>query len=367
MAASDLAIIRRFEGAQNSLVLQSSDLSLETIAKMVESEAIDVSPHYQRRERWSANSQAKLIESFLLNVPVPPVYLAEDDFGTYSVIDGKQRISAIFRFLRDKLVLENLVSFAELNGLKFSQLPKPLQNALTIRPYLRVVTLLKQTNPELKYEVFTRLNAGGHPLLAQEIRNALYRGALNDLLFKLGEQSFLRQQLKIVTEKESAYAEMLDVEMPLRFFTFREQWVSFSGNSRGAMDHFMATHKKPTKATLLDLQNIFTNALDNCKELWGKDAFRRYSAGGFRDQFLASIYDAQMVAVDLLSPTELAKLCKSKPALLLATRNLFLDKRFEESVRASTNTPSRVRYRIESVVSMLKAIWLTHVNRAKQF
>jgi hypothetical protein len=76
----------------------------------------------------------------------------------------------------------------------------------------------------------------------------------------------------------------------------------------------------------------------------------------FRDQFLASIYDAQMIAVDLLSATELAKLHKSKPAVLQATKKLFSDKRFEESVRASTNTPSRIRYRIESVVNMLKAI-----------
>lgn len=356
MAVSDISIIRRFEGAQNSLVLQSSDLSLETIAKMVESEAIDVSPHYQRRERWSPDSQAKLIESFLLNVPVPPVYLAEDDFGTYSVIDGKQRISAIFRFLRDKLILEGLTGFVELNGLRFSQLPKPLQNALSIRPYLRVVTLLKQTDPELKYEVFTRLNTGGHPLLAQEIRNALYRGALNDLLFKLGEHVFLRQQLKITTKKESAYAEMLDVEMPLRFFTFREQWTSFSGNSRGAMDDFMAKHRKPTKTELLNLETAFNKALENCKVLWGEDAFRRYSAGGFRDQFLASIYDAQMIAVDLLSTAEIANVLKKKSALLQATKKLFSDKRFEESVRASTNTPSRVRYRIESVVNMLKAI-----------
>ncbi|NBW50576.1 MAG: DUF262 domain-containing protein [Betaproteobacteria bacterium] len=356
MAASDTSIVRRFEEAQNSLVLQSSDLSLETIAKMVESEAIDVSPHYQRRERWNSDSQAKLIESFLLNVPVPPVYLAEDDFGTYSVIDGKQRISAIFRFLRDQLILDDLTGFAELNKLKFSQLPKPLQNALSIRPYLRVVTLLKQTDPELKYEVFTRLNTGGHPLLAQEIRNALYRGPLNDLLFKLGENVFLRQQLKIATEKESAYAEMLDVEMPLRFFTFREQWTSFGGNSRGAMDDFMARHRKSSKAALLELEELFTKAINTCEDLWGEDAFRRFSAGAFRDQFLASIYDAQMIAVDLLSPAELSKVRKNKSALLSATKELFADKRFEESVRASTNTPSRVRFRIESVLNMLKAI-----------
>lgn len=356
MAASESSIIKRFEGAQNSLVLQSSDLSLETIAAMVESQAIDVSPHYQRRERWKPDSQVKLIESFLLNVPVPPVYLAEDDFGTYSVIDGKQRITAIYRFLRNKLVLDNLEGFAEVNKLKFSELPKPLQNALSIRPYLRVVTLLKQTDPDLKYEVFTRLNTGGHPLLPQEIRNALYRGPFNDLLFKLGEDNYLRKQLKIATQKESAFTEMLDVEMALRFFTFAEEWSNFSGDSRGSMDNFMAKNRKPSKATLNEFENRFKRTLNNCKIIWGDNAFRRYSAGVFRDQFLASIYDAQMIAVNELSTAQLEKLLSKKTAVLDATKKLFNDERFEEAVRASTNTPSRVRYRIEAVSAMLKAI-----------
>lgn len=355
MATSESSIIKRFVEAQNSLVLQSSDLSLETIAAMVESEAIDVSPQYQRRERWKPESQAKLIESFLLNVPVPPVYLAEDDFGTYSVIDGKQRITAIHRFLRNKLTLENLEGFTEVNGLKFKDLPKPLNNALSIRPYLRVVTLLKQTDPELKYEVFTRLNTGGHPLLPQEIRNALYRGPLNDLLFELGESEFLRQQLKIFTQKESAYAEMLDVEMSLRFFTFREHWTNFSGDSRGSMDSFMARNRKPTAAALTKFESRFKEVLGNCCDIWGENAFRRYTAGAFRDQFLASMYDAQMIAVDSLPPATIKNLKVKKTAVLAATKKLFADKRFEEAVRASTNTPSRVRYRIEAVVNLLKS------------
>lgn len=356
MASSESTIIKRFVGAQNSLVLQSSDLSLETIAAMVESEAIDVSPQYQRRERWKPDSQAKLIESFLLNAPVPPVYLSEDDFGTYSVIDGKQRITAIYSFLRNKLVLENLEGFTEVNGLRFKDLPNPLSRALSIRPYLRVVTLLKQTDPELKYEVFTRLNTGGHPLLAQEIRNALYRGPLNDSLFRFGENKFLRQQLKIVTEREAAFTEMLDVEMALRFFTFREDWTKFSGNSRGSMDNFMAKNRKPTAAVLKDFELRFNKALENCSAIWGENSFRRYTAGAFRDQFLASMYDAQMIAVDSLSPATIIKIKSKKSAVLAETKKLFEDKKFEESVRSSTNTPSRVRYRIESVINLLKSI-----------
>ena len=110
------AIVARFEEAQNSLVLQSSDLSLETIHKMAISEAIDIAPKYQRRERWRVEAESALIESFLLNVPVPPVYLAEDDFGTYSVIDGKQRITAISKYLAGGFPLTGLQKFSEIGN-----------------------------------------------------------------------------------------------------------------------------------------------------------------------------------------------------------------------------------------------------------
>lgn len=356
MAISEKKIIKRFEEAQDSLVLQSSDLSLETIAKMVETEAIDTSPHYQRRERWAHHAQAELIESFLLNVPVPPVYLAEDDFGTYSVIDGKQRITAVHAFLRNKFTLERLSGFEELNGLSFQDLPKPLQNALTIRPYLRVVTLLKQTDPELKYEVFTRLNTGGQPLLPQEIRNALYRGPLNDALHKLAENQFLRKQLKIHTQKESAYTEMLDVEMALRFFTFRKAWQAFSGDSRRSMDEYMAANRKATTSSISEHKSAFGNALQRCEALWGSNAFKRFTGLAYRDQFLAAIFDAEMIAASELSEKSFKQLTTKKVAIDKATRKLFEDTKFEEAVRASTNTPSRVKYRIEAVKNMLSNI-----------
>jgi hypothetical protein len=100
----------RFIEAQRSLVLQAADFSLETIAQMVDSEAIDISPSYQRRERWKRDKQSALIESFLLNIPVPPVYLAEEEFGRYSIIDGKQRLTAIRDFMRGEFPPDGLGS-----------------------------------------------------------------------------------------------------------------------------------------------------------------------------------------------------------------------------------------------------------------
>ena len=180
-------IIERFKLAQDSLVIQQSDFSLSAIFQMVSDQAVNISPHYQRRDRWSQEKESALIESFLLNVPVPPIYLSEDEYGQYSVIDGKQRITSICDFLSGKLKLQKLKKFPELDNLYFKELPSPLRNALTVRPYIRVTTLLKQSNESLKYEVFLRLNTGGELLLPQEIRNVAYSGPFNDLLFILAE------------------------------------------------------------------------------------------------------------------------------------------------------------------------------------
>src|SRR5688500_8438633 len=106
---------------------------------MVDSQIIDLSPQYQRRERWEVERQSELIESFLLYVPVPPIYLAEEEYGIYSIIDGKQRITAVSDFLNNAYALRGLEQFSELNGARFRDLPKTLQSALRIRPYLRVI------------------------------------------------------------------------------------------------------------------------------------------------------------------------------------------------------------------------------------
>ena len=136
-------ILKKFSKAQDSLVTQqSSDFSLSAIYEMVRNNSIDIAPHYQRRDRWPPEKQSALIESFLINVPVPPIYLSEDDYGIYTVIDGKQRITAIHDFLSDKLKLKEMKEIPELNGSTFKDLPYQLKNALTVRPFIRVITLL---------------------------------------------------------------------------------------------------------------------------------------------------------------------------------------------------------------------------------
>ena len=349
-------ITQRFEDAQDRLVLQASDLSLDAVAGMVEAEAIDVKPEFQRRERWTNRQASALIESFLLNIPVPPVYLAEEDFGRYAVIDGKQRISAIRDFMRGDLALSGLTRFEEIDGMKFRDLPAGLRNALLVRPYLRVVTLLRQSDPAVKYEVFHRLNSGGEPLNAQEIRNVVFRGPLNDLIIELSGQQFLRTQLKIKDQRAQAYRAMQDVEYVLRFLTLRESWDHFSGDFRTAMDEFMFDRQRITPSLLDDYREAFTSSIEACQAIWGTFAFRRYDRGQWRDQMLGGMFDAQMIAVDAFDESDQVVLAARSRRVLTATQNLFADPGFDTAVRTSTNTPSRLVYRVQQMTTALSGV-----------
>jgi hypothetical protein len=192
-------LVDAFVEAQKAAVLEIADQGLVSLAQLVESGAIDVAPRFQRRDRWDPAKQSLLIESFLTNIPVPPVYLAEDiaNLGSYAVIDGKQRLTAIATFFADRLVLRGLTRLDGLNGLKYSQMPQPIRTALGMKN-LRITTLLRQSSEDLKHEVFLRLNTGGEILNAQEIRNVAYRGPLNDLVYALAENEFLRAQFKVI-------------------------------------------------------------------------------------------------------------------------------------------------------------------------
>lgn len=346
-------IIEKFNNAQNRLVIQSSDLSLDAIARMADSGAIDLSPVYQRRDRWTIEKQSALIESFLLNIPVPPIYLAEDEYGKYSAIDGKQRVTAINKFILHKMKLKNLEFYTEVEGLTFNELPQDLKNALVIRPYLRVVTLLKQSDPNLKYEVFTRLNTGGDPLLAQEIRNVVFRGPLNDLVYQLSENAFLKKQLKITSKESKAYKEMADAEYVLRFFTLKEYWKNFPGNMRKAMDIYMSENIKPSNQKLKELETSFIQAIQFAEEIWGDKAFSRPDGN---QQLVQGFYDIQMVPLTFFSTSQLKHLVtNSNRFKSLFQRKYDLDTDFSEAIRQFTSNPTNVRYRMETMRSLISS------------
>lgn len=126
---------------RKQLVTQKMDIFIPSLRDMIKNEVINLSPRFQRRDRWNQNQQSKLIESIIMAVPIPPVFLAEEELSYYSVMDGKQRLTAIEEYLEDKYVLKGLKNWADLNGKKFSQLDPEAKGAITRRMISAIVIL----------------------------------------------------------------------------------------------------------------------------------------------------------------------------------------------------------------------------------
>lgn len=353
--------INKFNTSQESLVIQHSDFSLKIVSDMINDNIIDLNPHYQRRNRWTEEKQSKLIESFILNVPVPPIYFSEDQYGIYSVIDGKQRLTAIHDFLNNRFNLKNLEVFSELNGFSFTELPIQIKNALSMRPYIRIVTLLKQSNPQLKYEVFLRLNTGGDALRPQEIRNVAFDGALNELLYKLSENSILRNKLKITDHSSNSYRKMDDLETILRFFSLYTYWKDLPSQAiTKVMDVYMSKNRNLEQSIIDSLKEKFTKSITICNEIWQDNAFYKpISSTVFREQFIAPLYDAQMIAVCMLIDQgyESSLLNIDKNKLLNETLSLFeSDNDFIKSVTQATNNAFNINKRITTIYDLLRGL-----------
>jgi len=154
---------------------------------------LDPRPGFQRGYVWDKTKASRLIESILLKVPIPPIYTAQDDDDTEVVIDGQQRLLSIFSFIDGKLpgdkkkfTLSGLKVKKDLNWYSFKDLEKSEQK--TILNYsLPLITITKESDKNIRFEIFERLNTGSQPLNHQEIRNCIYRGKYNDFINKLCE------------------------------------------------------------------------------------------------------------------------------------------------------------------------------------
>lgn len=180
-----------------------------------------------------------LIESLLMNIPIPPVFLFEKDYNSYEVMDGLQRLSTIQDFLNDDLKLSSLEYWTELNGKRFSELPNILQRGLLRRTISAIVLLAESSrqadDDDIRMILFKRLNTGGIQLNPQELRNALYPGNFNDMLIRVSESDLFRDVWGIPKYDESEntnpskelmenslYKTMGDCEIVLRFFAIRD-------------------------------------------------------------------------------------------------------------------------------------------------
>ncbi|MEH0970251.1 DUF262 domain-containing protein [Micromonospora sp. CPCC 205546] len=345
-----------WEEKQRDLVSSAVDYNLFSLSGLVRSKKIDLSPKYQRRNRWTDKRKSQLIESFLMNVPVPPIFLNEDEYGRYSVIDGKQRLTAINDFLIGRLRLTGLEVFAELNGNVIDELPGTLQTILETRAAIRAIIILRQSDPDVKYQVFQRLNTGGIRLNPQEIRNSAWPGALNEMILAESSSALFHQALRVGEKHKSAlYKEMRDAEFVLRHLTFKDDWDTFKGGMGRRLDEFMAKNHAMPPAEVEKLRTSFRQAVQKSVAAFGEYAYRRWmpEKNLWRKPVLASAFDAEIFGVQ---DFEVHKLEQKQAELIAGVKELFNRPDFRVAIDSATNTPSYFRDRIRHVRDMTAAI-----------
>jgi hypothetical protein len=252
VCSSDDEINEKYNKGEIRIVTEQARYPIDSIETMLDSKRYILNPEYQRRKRWNNTQKSRLIESLIMNVPISPIFLYEIDYSTYEVIDGEQRLTAIYDFYKGKFNLEGLEYWQELNGRNYQNLPGQVRRGID-RRYLSSIVLLQETAKNereaeyVKHIVFERLNSGGDKLTPQETRNALHNGKFNQVCIKLAQNDYFRKMWKLPLESEGeekllkseSYRKMEDVELVLRFFAYRH-----IDNLKSPVDKFLDEYLK---------------------------------------------------------------------------------------------------------------------------
>lgn len=242
-----LKLQSQLEQHRKTVSFDSYDITVRQILDMVAEGSIDIAPEYQRHFIWGTDRQSALIESLLLGIPVPSLFMATNSDATWEVIDGLQRLTTIVNFLGDdetiqrinpecnRLRLESLDKLDEMNGLTFGELPKSVQLHLQTRP-VRITVLNDKTDKVVRFDLFERLNTGGVVLHPQEIRNCVYIGKFNNMIKELAANQDFRTVVK-TTERSERTGNF--EELVLKFFAYLQDRQKFVHSVKDFLNEYM--------------------------------------------------------------------------------------------------------------------------------
>jgi hypothetical protein len=308
---SDEMLSQKYADTQIRIVRSTLDFTLHTLSSSIKDKSyINLSPGYQRRARWDRTKKSLLIESFLMNVPVPPLFLFEKDYNQYEIMDGRQRLEAISEFLDNNYALTGLEFWSELQGKRFNDLPGTIQRGLLRRTINAIVLLAETTRSEDAFDIrlllFRRLNTGGVKLNPQELRNALYAGPFNRALHDLSREDIFTSVWKIpkkttsevdeptaALEKNVLYRSMMDCELVLRFFAIRDAVAGeTNGSLRQIFDKTMKRYSSLSESQVAPMKADFLAALKRVTDALGSE----FHVLPSNKQLSRPLYDAILVA-----------------------------------------------------------------------
>jgi len=313
---ADADIEERYLGSSFRVLYQTNNYFLTQIEDLIDkSKIINLRPEYQRRLRWTPQQKSLLIESLLLNVPIPPVFLYENDLARYEVMDGQQRLNAIYEYMRNDFALTGMENLKFLQRKRYNDLPPKLKRGLQRASVSAIVLLHESKGPGddpslVRRYVFQRLNTGGKALNAQEIRNSLYSGSFNDLIIDLSRNEVFCLSFGIPAYTEAQgddpyenparkanqlYKTMGDCTLVLRFFAFKED-EHIRGSVRSMLDQTMERNSTVTAEQLELMRAMFVNTINTVNAVFPGQPFTLPLDELGRRKSSVALYDAVMVA-----------------------------------------------------------------------
>ena len=370
---SDTEINEKYKAGEHRIVTETNREKIPNFVTALEKpDYMQVRPFYQRRERWNRTRQSQLIESFIMNIPVPPLFLYEKDFNKYEVMDGQQRITALQSFYSGEFKLTGLSIWKELNGRSYSELPSQVRSGLDRRSISYIVVLRESTPNEedatfLRQIVFERLNTGGVHLEHQEIRNCLFQGPFNDLLMELSQGDDFRSSFGLpkyspdenesgsAIKQHTLYQKMGDTEVVLRFFALRHV-DRYTRGMHGFMDLYMARARSFPPADLNVLRTLFIDTIHLARRIYGDLTFCPFNPkkGEWQSGAQKAFYDAVMVSLcSVLEKSE--QLVAKKEDIILGTEKLFTENP-EGTFTGRGNTKADIQERIQKYSDMIHSL-----------
>lgn len=264
---------------ERKLFTDKADRSLSDLFRLIEEETLILRPNYQRDFIWSSKQMAVFIESLLIKIPIPTIFFAENPDGTFEVIDGQQRLTSIHKFMKNELILKSLKALPDFNGKKYSDF-----DVITKRKFdnstLFTVTVLLESTPEIKFDIFSRINQGSVKLNDQELRNVIYRGYLIEKIEKfVNENSIINKNFKVgsVSKKRKTDMEFVLRLISLKYLTARgELSDSYNGRIGDSITLYLEAHRDNTSIVDEDIGHL-EETIELISKIFKGNEFRIYN------------------------------------------------------------------------------------------
>ncbi len=336
--------------------IKRDTLNLDNLIKRLRNDEIDLAPEFQRSMNlWENDKQSQLIESILIRFPLPAFYFDGTDDDRWLVVDGLQRISTIYNFVVKKtLHLTGLEFLNKLEGKGFDDLPRPYQRQIEEASIIAYI-INPGTPPEVKFNIFKRINTGGLILTPQEIRHALNQGQPAKFVKRLADLP----AFKTATQGVVSTSRMEDRDFVTRFLAF---YLDNPEDYKPDLDTFlnaaMGSLRVLPERKANQIEADFTAAMILAHQIFGHYAFRKlYSMQDRRKPISKAVFDVWSVSLAKLTQAEREILKSRKTAVVSAFMRLMnTDTRFEASVSTSTSNKDKVVYRFKAIQQLIQSI-----------